>query len=70
MRRANAVVTRDQLIQAGWGYDADVRDNARVLHPQYPNQALSTRVCPSHSHYARAGLFHVDDWRVVISIRP
>lgn len=27
MRRANAVVTRDQLIEAGWGYDADVRDN-------------------------------------------
>jgi len=27
MRRANQVVTRDQLIEAGWGYDADVRDN-------------------------------------------
>jgi two-component system copper resistance phosphate regulon response regulator CusR len=27
MRRANQVVTRDQIINAGWGYDADVRDN-------------------------------------------
>jgi two-component system copper resistance phosphate regulon response regulator CusR len=27
MRRVNHVVTRDQLIEAGWGYDADVRDN-------------------------------------------
>jgi DNA-binding response OmpR family regulator len=27
MRRVNQVVTRDQLIEAGWGYDADVRDN-------------------------------------------
>ena len=28
MRRANCVVTREQIIQAGWGYDADVRDNS------------------------------------------
>ncbi len=28
MRRANQVVTRDQLIEAGWGYDADVRDGS------------------------------------------
>ena len=27
MRRANQLVTREQVIQAGWGYDADVRDN-------------------------------------------
>ena len=27
MRKANQVVTRAQLIEAGWGYDADVRDN-------------------------------------------
>jgi len=27
MRRVNQVVTRDQIIGAGWGYDADVRDN-------------------------------------------
>jgi DNA-binding response OmpR family regulator len=27
MRRVNQVVTRDQIITAGWGYDADVRDN-------------------------------------------
>jgi DNA-binding response OmpR family regulator len=28
MRRANCVVTREQIIRAGWGYDADVRDNS------------------------------------------
>lgn len=27
MRRTNQVVTRDQIINAGWGYDVDVRDN-------------------------------------------
>jgi DNA-binding response OmpR family regulator len=27
MRNVNRVVTRDQIINAGWGYDADVRDN-------------------------------------------
>ena len=27
MRRANRVVTRDRLIEAAWGYGADVRDN-------------------------------------------
>jgi DNA-binding response OmpR family regulator len=27
MRHVNRVVTRDQIINAGWGYDADVRDN-------------------------------------------
>ena len=27
MRRANQLVTREQVIQAGWGYDADVKDN-------------------------------------------
>jgi DNA-binding response OmpR family regulator len=27
MRRVNQVVTRDQIINAGWGYDAEVRDN-------------------------------------------
>jgi DNA-binding response OmpR family regulator len=27
MRRVNQVVTREQIITAGWGYDADVRDN-------------------------------------------
>lgn len=27
MRRVNQVVTREQVITAGWGYDADVRDN-------------------------------------------
>lgn len=27
MRRVNQVVTRDQVINAGWGYSADVRDN-------------------------------------------
>jgi two-component system, OmpR family, copper resistance phosphate regulon response regulator CusR len=27
MRRVNQVVTREQIIIAGWGYDADVRDN-------------------------------------------
>jgi len=27
MRRANQLVTRDQIITAGWGYDAEVRDN-------------------------------------------
>src|SRR5450756_441233 len=27
MRRAGQVVTRSQLIEAGWGYDADVSDN-------------------------------------------
>jgi two-component system, OmpR family, copper resistance phosphate regulon response regulator CusR len=28
MLRANQVVTRNQLIETGWGYDADVRDNS------------------------------------------
>lgn len=28
MRRTNQVVTREQIINAGWGYDADVRDNS------------------------------------------
>jgi DNA-binding response OmpR family regulator len=28
MRRAGQVVTRSQLIEAGWGYDADVSDNS------------------------------------------
>jgi DNA-binding response OmpR family regulator len=28
MRRMNQVVTRDQLIEAGWGFDADVSDNS------------------------------------------
>ena len=27
MRRVNQLVTRDQIITAGWGYDSDVRDN-------------------------------------------
>ncbi len=27
MRRSGQVVTRDQLIETGWGYDEDVRDN-------------------------------------------
>ncbi|MFC5861835.1 response regulator transcription factor [Acidicapsa dinghuensis] len=27
MRRVNQVVTRDHVINAGWGYDTDVRDN-------------------------------------------
>ncbi|SEF65005.1 two-component system, OmpR family, copper resistance phosphate regulon response regulator CusR [Bryocella elongata] len=28
MRRVNNVVTRDQLIEAGWGFDADVREGS------------------------------------------
>jgi DNA-binding response OmpR family regulator len=28
MRRMNQVVSRDQLIEAGWGFDADVSDNS------------------------------------------
>jgi DNA-binding response OmpR family regulator len=28
MRRANSVVTRDQLVEAGWGYDKDVSENS------------------------------------------
>ena len=28
MRRANLVVTRDQLIEVGWGYDKDVSENS------------------------------------------
>ena len=28
MRRANSVVTRDQLIEAGWGFDKDVSENS------------------------------------------
>jgi two-component system, OmpR family, copper resistance phosphate regulon response regulator CusR len=28
MRRANRIVTREQIVRAGWGYDADVRDNS------------------------------------------
>jgi two-component system copper resistance phosphate regulon response regulator CusR len=28
MRRANSVVTRNQLVEAGWGYDKDVSENS------------------------------------------
>jgi two-component system copper resistance phosphate regulon response regulator CusR len=28
MRRVNTVVTRDQLLEAGWGFDADVREGS------------------------------------------
>jgi two-component system copper resistance phosphate regulon response regulator CusR len=53
MRRANAVVTRNQLIQAGWGYDADVRDNslefyihslrAKISPPGFPTLIRTVR---------------------------
>jgi two-component system copper resistance phosphate regulon response regulator CusR len=32
MRRANRVVTRDQLIEAGWGYDSDVSANTMDVY--------------------------------------
>jgi DNA-binding response OmpR family regulator len=46
MRRANSVVTRDQLIEAGWGFDADVKDNSLEFYIYSLRAKVSPRGCP------------------------
>jgi two-component system copper resistance phosphate regulon response regulator CusR len=43
MRRANSVVTRDQLIEAGWGYDKDVSENSIEFYIYSLRSKLRTR---------------------------
>ncbi|MBT9330616.1 response regulator transcription factor [Paracidobacterium acidisoli] len=47
MRRVNQVVTRDQIIQAGWGYDADVRDNTVDFYMHSLRQKINRKEQPS-----------------------
>jgi DNA-binding response OmpR family regulator len=43
MRRANSVVTRNQLIEAGWGYDKDVSENSIEFYIYSLRSKLRTR---------------------------
>ena len=47
MRRVNGVVTRDQLIEAGWGYNADVRDNTLEFYIHSIRTKVSRPGAPS-----------------------
>jgi two-component system, OmpR family, copper resistance phosphate regulon response regulator CusR len=47
MRRANQVVTRNQIINAGWGYDADVRDNTVDFFMHSLRQKIDRKDQPS-----------------------
>jgi DNA-binding response OmpR family regulator len=47
MRRAHSIVTRDQLIEAGWGYDADVKDNSLEFYIHSLRAKVSPGDCPS-----------------------
>jgi two-component system copper resistance phosphate regulon response regulator CusR len=48
MRRANQLVTRDQVIVAGWGYDADVRDNTVDFYMH----SLRSKICSENPSVA------------------
>lgn len=47
MRRVNQVVTRDQIIHAGWGYDADVRDNTVDFYMHSLRQKINRKDQPN-----------------------
>jgi DNA-binding response OmpR family regulator len=47
MRRVNQVVTREQIIHAGWGYNADVRDNAVDFFMHSLRQKIDQKDRPS-----------------------
>jgi len=47
MRRVNQVVTRDQIISAGWGYDSDVRDNTVDFYMHSLRQKVNQKDRPS-----------------------
>jgi two-component system copper resistance phosphate regulon response regulator CusR len=47
MRRVNQVVTREQIITAGWGYDADVRDNTVDFYMHSLRSKIDTKDQPS-----------------------
>jgi two-component system copper resistance phosphate regulon response regulator CusR len=47
MRRANQVVMREQIINAGWGYDADVRDNTVDFFMHSLRQKIDRKDRPS-----------------------
>lgn len=54
MKRANHVVTRDQLIEAGWGYDADVRDNSLEFYIHSLRTKIDQPDAPSRIRTVRA----------------
>jgi DNA-binding response OmpR family regulator len=54
MRRANQVVTRDQLIEAGWGYDADVRDGSIDFYMHSLRSKIDRKDEPSMIRTVRA----------------
>ncbi len=54
MRRANQVVTRDQLIAAGWGYDADVRDHSIDFYMHSLRSKIDRKEQPSMIRTMRA----------------
>jgi two-component system copper resistance phosphate regulon response regulator CusR len=47
MRRANQVVMREQIVNAGWGYDADVRDNTVDFFMHSLRQKIDRKDRPS-----------------------
>ncbi|MDE1177438.1 MAG: response regulator transcription factor [Edaphobacter sp.] len=47
MRRMNKVVTRDQMISAGWGFDADVSDNSIDFYISSLRSKIDTKGQPS-----------------------
>jgi DNA-binding response OmpR family regulator len=47
MRRMNKVVKREQIINAGWGYDADVRDNTVDYLIHHLRQKINEKDRPS-----------------------
>jgi two-component system, OmpR family, copper resistance phosphate regulon response regulator CusR len=54
MRRANHIVTRDQLIEAGWGYDAEVRDNSLEFYIHSLRTKIDQADAPSRIRTIRA----------------
>jgi len=47
MRRVNQLVTRDQIINTGWGYDADVRDNTVDFYMHSLRQKINRKDHPN-----------------------
>lgn len=43
MRRVNQLVTREQIVTAGWGYDVDVRDNTVDFYMHSLRSKIDTR---------------------------
>lgn len=54
MLRANQVVTRNQLIEIGWGYDAEVRDNSIDFYMHSLRAKIDVKGQPSMIRTVRA----------------